>query len=253
MPPRKVRRSSLVASLLEISESLSDAVDELAFADPVHTVYNPLAYARRSHQAYLGLAQPRIDALLLGMNPGPWGMAQTGVPFGEVDHVVSYLGIDEKVDPPAVQHPKRPIEGFACRRSEVSGRRLWSWVADRFGPPEAFFERFFIWNDCPLAFMEESGRNRTPDKLPPVERTPLFEVCDVALRSMVEVLRPRMVVGVGVHARKRLEKVFAREIDAGLGVGTILHPSPASPAANRDWAGTVDRQMAALGLLPSNR
>ena len=35
---------------------------------------------------------------------------------------------------------------------------------------EAFFERFFVHNYCPLVFLEESGRNRTPDKLPKAER-----------------------------------------------------------------------------------
>ena len=245
--PRKT--SALARTLIDVSESLSDGVDRLSFGPPVHTVYNPLSYARRPHQAYLRRARPRIDALLLGMNPGPWGMAQTGVPFGEVDHVRSFLGIDEAVSRPKVEHPKRPIEGFACARSEVSGRRLWSWVAARFGHADAFFERFFIWNDCPLAFMEESGRNRTPDKLPAEERAPLFALCDASLRSMVEALQPKMLIGVGVHARKRLEKTFASEIDAGVGIGTILHPSPASPAANRDWAGTVDGQMSTLGLL----
>ena len=245
--PRSDRRLS--TSLLDVSERLSMAVDGLTFGPPVAAVYNPLVYARRPHRAYLELARPGIDALLLGMNPGPWGMAQTGVPFGEVDHVRRFLGIEAPVDRPAVEHPKRPIEGFACTRSEVSGRRLWSWVEARFGEPEAFFERFFIWNDCPLAFMEESGRNRTPDKLPAVEREPLQAHCDEALREIVSLLRPRMLVGVGAHARRRLERTFAEEIDAGLGVGTILHPSPASPAANRDWAGTVDGQMESLGLL----
>lgn len=232
-----------------ISRRLSEAVTPLAFASPVHTVYNPLDYAWRPHRRYLAFGRTGIDALLLGMNPGPWGMAQTGVPFGEVGFVRDFLGIDDRVDRPEVEHPKRPIEGFACTRSEVSGRRLWGWVQERFGTPEAFFERFFIWNDCPLAFMEESGRNRTPDKLPAEERAPLFEACDRSLRSMVELLQPRMVVGVGSHATKRLSVTLADLIADGLEVGTVLHPSPASPAANRGWAEAATRQLTSLGLL----
>ncbi len=232
-----------------ISRSLSESVATLRFGDPVHTVYNPLEYAWRPHRRYLALGRTGIDALLLGMNPGPWGMAQTGVPFGEVGHVRDFLGIDESVERPANEHPKRPVDGFACTRSEVSGRRLWSWVKDRFGTPEAFFDRFFIWNDCPLAFLEEGGRNRTPDKLPANERAPLFEHCDRALKDLVDVLKPRMVVGVGAHATKRLEVVLADRIDDGLAVGTVLHPSPASPAANRGWAEAATRQLSSLGLL----
>jgi single-strand selective monofunctional uracil DNA glycosylase len=64
-------------------------------------------------------------------------MAQTGVPFGEVGLVRDFLGIEAKVDQPARVHPKRPIEGFACMRSEVSGRRVWGWVQDRFGSADA--------------------------------------------------------------------------------------------------------------------
>ena len=244
-------RSRPTARLERISRTLSDAVAPLSFAAPVHTVYNPLDYAWRPHRRYLGMARRGIDALLLGMNPGPWGMAQTGVPFGEVAAVRDFLGIDEVVDRPTNEHPKRPIDGLDCARSEVSGRRLWGWVQDAFGTPDAFFERFFIWNDCPLAFLEESGRNRTPDKLPAAERAPLFAACDRALRDIVDLLEPRMVVGVGAHATTRLKATLADRIADGLEVGTVLHPSPASPAANRDWVGTATRQLSALGLLPS--
>jgi single-strand selective monofunctional uracil DNA glycosylase len=243
--PRPTRR------LERISRELSEAVSSLRFSAPVHTVYNPLDYAWRPHRRYLGMARRGIDALLLGMNPGPWGMAQTGVPFGEVAAVRDFLGIDEQVDRPAVEHPKRPIDGLACTRSEVSGRRLWGWVQDTFGTPDAFFERFFIWNDCPLAFLEDTGRNRTPDKLPAAERAPLFAACDRALRDIVDLLEPRMVVGVGAHATARLTATLSDRIVDGLEVGTVLHPSPASPAANRDWVGTATRQLSALGLLPA--
>ena len=102
------------------------------------------------------------------------GNGTTGVPFGEVSLVRDFLGINETVNQPPIVHPKRPIEGFACTRSEVSGRRLWGWVQDRFKKASAFNKRFFITNYCPLVFMEESGRNHTPDKLPPHEREPLF-------------------------------------------------------------------------------
>jgi single-strand selective monofunctional uracil DNA glycosylase len=211
---------------LRVADALSRAVSKLEFGEPVTHVYNPLRYARRSHTAYVErFARPGVEALLLGMNPGPWGMAQTGVPFGEVAAVRDWLGIEE--------------------RSEVSGRRLWGWARERFPSAEAFFERFFIWNYCPLVFMEESGRNRTPDKLPAAEREPLYAACDTALRRMVEHLRPARVIGVGKFAESRAREVLA---DAGCEFGTILHPSPASPIANRGWAPQAERQLAAMGI-----
>jgi len=236
---------------VQISRRLSDSVDALRFAPPVAFVYNPLAYARRSHERYLErFARPGVRALLLGMNPGPWGMVQTGVPFGEIGLVRDWMGIEEPVDRPPVEHPKRPIEGFACRRSEVSGARLWGWAKERFRTAERFFERFFVWNYCPLAFLEDTGRNRTPDKLPAAEKAELFAVCDRALTAIVEALEPELVVGIGAFARDRAERTLG---DSGPRFGTLLHPSPASPIANRGWAPQAERQLRELGLLEGPR
>jgi single-strand selective monofunctional uracil DNA glycosylase len=188
--------------------------------------------------------------LLLGMNPGPFGMVQTGVPFGDVGMVRDWLGIDAPVAKPTPEHPKRPVLGFACARSEVSGTRLWGWARDRFGTPQAFFERFFVANYCPLAFMEESAKNLTPDKLPAAEQQALSSVCDEALRDIVRSLRPRLVIGVGGFAERRARAALAGE---NVRVGTILHPSPASPLANRGWAPAIERQLEALGVALSRQ
>lgn len=231
---------------IRITRSLTRAVDKLEFGPPVTHVYNPLRYAKASQEAYLErFARRGVEALFLGMNPGPFGMAQTGVPFGEVALVRDWIGIEEKVGKPKVEHPKRPILGFDCTRSEVSGRRLWGWASERFDSAEAFFERFFVWNYCPLVFLEETGRNRTPDKLPAAEREPLFAACDKALREMVEYCRPERVIGVGKFAERRAREVLA---DTDLDFGTILHPSPASPIANRGWAPQAERQLEAMGI-----
>ncbi|MDP6479222.1 MAG: single-stranded DNA-binding protein [Phycisphaerales bacterium] len=235
---------SLVTEIVEVSARLSEDLSGLVFHPPVTHVYDPTKYARRSHVAYLEFARRGVDALLLGMNPGPWGMAQTGVPFGEVAHVREFLGISEPVDRPDPEHPKRPVLGFECPRSEVSGRRLWSWVEDQFGAADHFFERFFVWNWCPLAFLEESGRNHTPDKLPVGERSRLERICDAALVEVVACMQPRMVIGVGAFARKRAERALGSDMQ----VEQILHPSPASPAANRGWAPQVEHQLESIGL-----
>lgn len=233
-------------ALVRISRKLADAVDDLSFAAPVTHVYNPLRYARAPHERYLerhGGAAGRV--ILLGMNPGPFGMVQTGVPFGEIDAVKHWLGIEAKVTRPEREHPARPIEGFACTRAEVSGARLWGWARDRFTTPDRFFADFFVMNYCPLAFLEQGGKNRTPDKLPATEREALFAACDAALLASLQQLRPRLVVGIGAFALARAQPLAQR---LGIPTGTILHPSPASPLANRGWAAQAERQLHDLGI-----
>jgi single-strand selective monofunctional uracil DNA glycosylase len=234
-------------SLVKIDRALAKKVDALHFAAPVQHVYNPLVYARAPHEAYLErYGSGTREVLLLGMNPGPWGMAQTGVPFGDVGMVRDWLGIQGKVKRPPNEHPKRQVLGFDCPRSEVSGSRMWGWAQDRFEHADAFFERFFVINYCPLAFLEESGRNRTPDKLPKAERKPLHDACDHALRKAVAELKPKHVIGVGVWARDVAKRVLA---DVDVRIGVMLHPSPASPKANRGWAPQAEQDLAKAGII----
>lgn len=241
---------SLPEQLVRRSRALSKELAQLAFAPPVACVYNPLEYARAPFETYLTrYAKLGTDALLLGMNPGPFGMVQTGVPFGEVAAVRGFLGIEGPVRRPPLEHPKRPVEGFACRRAEVSGKRLWGWAAERYPDADSFFAQFFVWNWCPLAFLGASGANLTPDKLPAAERQPLEEACDGALADVIRALGPRQLVGVGAFARTRLERV-ARLHGFPQTVGSIPHPSPASPTANRGWAPQAEAALAALGLAP---
>ena len=242
-----------VEQLLIAARQLGSEADSCQFSEPVTHVYNPLGYAWEPYARYVELyAKPPKRVLFLGMNPGPWGMAQTGVPFGEIDHVRHWLNIDGKVLKPAALHPKRPVAGFACARSEVSGRRLWSFFSKKFGSPEAFFREHFVANYCPLVFMEASGRNRTPDKLKPSEREQLFAHCDNHLIRTVEILKPEWLIGIGGFAAKRLTAIAAKEGGnvAGLNVriSKILHPSPASPAANRGWDKAVDAELKEAGV-----
>ena len=229
-----------------ITDDLVADLQGLTFALPVAYVYNPLVYARPSWDRYCErYGRGRRDVLMIGMNPGPYGMAQVGVPFGEVAAVRDWLGIEAAIGKPSSEHPKRPVLGFDCTRSEVSGRRLWGWARKTFGTPEAFFERFFVANYCPLVFMEAGGRNRVPEKLPRAEREPVFAACDRALRRTIAYFEPTTVVGIGKFAEKK-----ALQITAGLGVtvGSIPHPSPASPLANKGWAPLADTALRQLGV-----
>ena len=234
-------------TLQSICSDLSDEVGRLSFGPPVTHVYNPLDYAWNTVCRYLDLAGAGSkQAVFLGMNPGPWGMAQTGVPFGTVSLVRDWMGVEGAVTRPIVEHPKRPVNGFACSREEVSGSRFWGWARDRFTTPQAFFERFFVANYCPLVFMEESGRNRTPDKLAAGERCELFRICDRSLLKLIDTLRPDTVIGVGKFAEDRARAVLS---GAGVRIGRVLHPSPASPVANRGWAEQAEAQLAELGVM----
>ena len=227
--------------LAKVAIKLSQSVGSLSFDDLTSYIYNPLEYAWDIHRQYLELAGVgKKKVIFLGMNPGPFGMAQTGVPFGEISSVRDWMGLKGRVKKPIPEHPKRPVDGLSCSKSEVSGRRLWGLFSEKFPNPKDFFEDHFVANYCPLVFMEESGRNRTPDKLPAKEKKPLEEMCDRHLREIVEIMEPEWLIGVGGFAKKRAEEALK---GVEIKIGTILHPSPASPAANRGWAAAATKQL----------
>ena len=245
--PRTTKTSD---AIVLATQTLRDTVNGLSFCDPIAYVYNPLNYAWSAHERYLRLyARSKKKILLMGMNPGPFGMAQTGVPFGELNAVKNWLDINATnatIGKPPIEHPKRLIEGFDCQKSEVSGSRLWGLFSEKYEKPADFFKDHFVTNYCPLVFMEASSRNRTPDKLPASESEPLFKACDTFLRELVIQLKPQWVIGVGAFAEKRVIKVLS-DFDK-INFGRILHPSPASPMANKDWPGQATKQLTDLGL-----
>ena len=232
--------------LIVAAKKLSQAVSRLSFDTPVTHVYNPLDYAWAAHEQYLrryGEGKKRI--VFLGMNPGPFGMTQIGVPFGEISAAREWLHLDAPIARPSQENPARPIEGWACPRSEVSGRRLWGLFAQRFGEADKFFAEHFVANYCPLAFFA-AARNVTPDKLQTQEAAPLFAACNAHLAEVVRASNAEWVIGIGAFAEARARHALAAVAD--IRFGRILHPSPASPAANRGWAEQATKQMQALGL-----
>lgn len=231
--------------LVDAARTLSARLAPMRFSPPVSHVYNPLDYAWDPYEAYVrrfGDGKKRV--VFVGMNPGPFGMVQTGVPFGEVAAVRDWLGLSGEVRKPEICNPKRPIDGFECARSEVSGRRVWALFRDRFGTPEAFFAEHFVANYCPLAFFDH-GRNVTPDKLPLAERQPLLAACDEHLLAVIDALEPEWVIAVGVWAEGRAAEALSGRT---VRIGRVLHPSPASPIANRGWAEAATRQLEELGV-----
>ena len=154
-------------------------------------------------------------------------------------------GAAGKVAVPDNMHPKRPVMGFDCNRSEISGKRLWGWAQKKFKTPERFFSRFFVANYCPLQFIEAGGRNRTPNQLRASERMPLLEICDRAMRETMVFLKPDYVIGVGQFAADRAHIALS---GLDITVGKITHPSPANPRANRGWEKIITREFSEIGV-----
>ncbi len=243
--------SSIAQEILNDSKQFITDLSHVNFHTPVAFTYNPLEYAWSPYADYITkFAQTTKKHLFLGMNPGPYGMTQTGVPFGEIDAVKNWLHINNQVSIPSSMHPKRPIQGFDCPKSEVSGRRLWGLFADCFGTAEHFFQDNFVANFCPLVWMTETGANITPDKLPAQKRKQVDEICLKHLITLLDILQPHTLIGVGAYATKQLTTVATR-LNRDYKIGTLLHPSPASPIANKNWPALPEKQLRELGIIPS--
>jgi single-strand selective monofunctional uracil DNA glycosylase len=237
------------AQLIAASRALAGSAAEIHFRAPVRHLYNPLAYARAPAEAYLrAYAATPKRIVFVGMNPGPWGMAQTGVPFGEVSVVRDWLGISGAVTPPAGGHPRLRIDGFQCTRSEVSGRRLWGLLRDHYRTAQRLSREAFVGNYCPLMFLDAEGRNITPDKIAREDRAALYGICDRFLLELVQALAPQWLVGVGKFVEERLAALAPSLGPEAPRITAIPHPSPASPMANQDWAGQADRALHDAGV-----
>ncbi len=233
--------------LIAAARELATAMDQLVFDAPVAYTYNPLTYAWAGHEAYIRkFATGKKKVLYLGMNPGPFGMAQTGVPFGEIAAVTLWMGINAPIAQPPATHPKRPIQGFSCPRSEVSGRRLWGLFEEMYGSAEAFFADAYVANYCPLIWMSESGANIPPTQLPKEQVAQIDAACQRHLVRIIEILEPQYLIGVGGYALKQLELAAATIPEHTFTLGTILHPSPASPVANKCWPEKPRQQIRAI-------
>lgn len=234
-------------TLLVRTKKFSTEVDGLAFTFDGY-IYNPLSYAWQAHELYLSqYVHPHVKALFLGMNPGPFGMMQTGVPFGEVNFVKNWMKIEVPVEKPQREHPNRPVLGFNCPRSEGSGRRFWGLFSQRYPNPSSFFDSHAVFNYCPLGFLEagRTAKNFTPDHLPREEKATLERLCDAYLADILDLICPEILIGVGKYAQVKLEKVNK---DNNRVVSSIIHPSPGNPMANKGWNEKTTEKLIELGV-----
>ncbi|XP_038049437.1 single-strand selective monofunctional uracil DNA glycosylase-like [Patiria miniata] len=236
--------------LSELVAPFNRDVAGMKFGKPVEYVYNPLEYASEPHEDFIRkYCNSTKEVLFLGMNPGPFGMAQNGVPFGERDSVNDFLGIKGNVGKPPKEHPKRQIVGLSCDRKEVSGSRFWGLWKSLCKTPEAFFRHAFVYNHCSLVFMSETGKNITPPGMLVGARKQIVELCDTFICKMIQLLEVKVVVGIGKFAEERAKKALAAGGVEGVRVVTIMHPSPINPAANKGWDEAVIKQLTQLDLL----
>ncbi|XP_065280179.1 single-strand selective monofunctional uracil DNA glycosylase isoform X4 [Dermacentor albipictus] len=247
--------SEIADAFLAIERKQSELLCRIPYGSKVSHIYNPLEYARETHECYVRkYCKTRKAVLFLGMNPGPFGMAQNGVPFGDTAHVVGWLGIQGQVTKPAHEHPRRPVLGLGCTRSEVSGHRFWGLLRELTAGGKLLRGPWFVHNYCPLSFLLPSGANLTPNRLPLEARQHLQAICDAALLSVLNLLRPEIVVGIGCYARDRALAALATS-DGSFKPPRVLcltHPSPASPKANRGWHALALSELLSFGLISAD-
>lgn len=161
--------SHIASSFLQIENELSYNLNNWLTtlkSSKIHYVYNPLEYASDPHSKFIRqYCNSTKKIVFLGINPGPYGMCQTGIPFGEVEASRDWLQVTAQVKKPFKECPNRPIHGFDCTRSEVSGKRFWTLFKNISVSPQIFFKNCMVYNYCPLAFMASNGNNVTPQEI----------------------------------------------------------------------------------------
>ncbi|XP_074653430.1 uncharacterized protein LOC141907621 [Tubulanus polymorphus] len=234
---------------LKIEKSLGDVLSTMRFRDPITHIYNPFDYAFETHSDYVRkYCNGRKTVLFLGMNPGPFGMSQTGIPFGEVSIVQNWLGVQGTIRKPTREHPKRPVKGFECERTEVSGSRFWGFFQKTCVTAENFFKHCFVHNHCPFAFMTASGKNVTPAQMPKTDSRHLMEACDVALCDVVRLLQVQHIIAVGKYAEERAQLALKNDGLEHVQVDALMHPSPINPIANKGWEEIARKQLIDYGV-----
>jgi len=225
---------SLVAIMKDFSAKFSALIPELRKANlkkyPDIVVINPLEYLWLQYGYYTSCYHNQYPrAMIIGMNPGPKGMSQTGIPFGSPNIIPSILPnkslfneIRDNEGSP-VSSPHRRITGPSNTTVEVSGNRLWSALIKRYGDFKSITSEIFVDNICPLLFLcgKNGSKNLTPDKLTPSPaKIILIRLCTERLQKIYQCLgEPSNIVALGRWSHKFLEKMFPK-----VRVTYILHP-----------------------------
>ena len=171
-------------------------------------------------------AGPR-EILFVGMNPGPFGMAQNGVPFGDTAMVRDWLGIEAPVERPRREHPKRPVLGLRMTRGEVSGARLWGWARGAFRDSGAILPARLRVELLPTFLHGGERAERHPRQAAPRRaRAPVRGLRRCTRRGRSPTSGPVIVVGIGAFAAWRAAPLAEA---AGAGVRRRPPPEPREP------------------------
>ena len=283
--------------LIKTTCALADDLHALRRPAGVSHVYNPLRYMWPAHERFLsrhyvtdrasapdgrldfyepaGTARPR-QYLILGMNPGPHGMVQTGLPFGDVVNAAAMLGYrtGDQVLAPVLDgvelHPGRPVIGLVATRREASGERLWGGLAAIFGGLDQTLAQCFAANYCPLAYFADDaqGTNVTPEDFgkktingkpnprhDPGYAAELDKICLPYLVRVARAMRVEVILAVGRYAEAKANIIAALCPEAtrrcpSPKVVYLTHPSPLATRSAGEWATMARHALENVGALP---
>ena len=132
-------------------------------------VWNPGSYGAPWHRVFREIYPLRERPILMfGLNPGPYGMGQTGIPFTDVRRLRQCLPkmaltLRERGREPRVPGlAPRSLRRFFTREFESSAVRVYRFLELGWGSAEKGWRSVGVANSCPLLFLDPEGRNQTP-------------------------------------------------------------------------------------------
>jgi Uracil DNA glycosylase superfamily. len=234
-------------SLEAITREFCLATEELfPFKEEMISV-NVFSYAIDPFLEYLEKAERgSVRTLYLGMNPGPYGMYRTGIPFCDFVTKREFLKITASVDETFIDVDAVRGEKPDEKRREVSGMRLWGLFESVYHSPERFFSSSLVLSYSPLIFFRSEGRraNIALSDVKSLDRKRIEKVSDEFLKRYIKELKCDTLVGIGDYAHRALVRC-----SDGERLLKIAHPSPANPAANGDWAGRTYCYLKSEGVM----
>ncbi|CAH0690088.1 unnamed protein product [Spodoptera exigua] len=196
---------------LDLADELNLSLEQFQLPKKVEVVYNPTIYAREPFEMYVRkYCNTPKPILFFGMNPGPFGMSQTGVPFGEIESVRDWLGITGQVGKPPVEIRGREVLGFQCKKTEASGKKFWGLFKNLCITPENFFRSSFVYNYLPQQWMTRSGSNLTPGECKKAEVEVLYRICDPVFHKVLELYEVEIIVAIGKFCETRAKETIKK-------------------------------------------